>query len=410
MQKCRQLLVFTAALATGFMSSPWVPTARADRCADVYLIQNTLWANQRSQEREKFQLAEVGRRIDPEDEVYVGNPDSIGALLFDELSLVRVSGTSFTKAEPFSFERDTTIDDIFARAGSFDGRDEIQHYLTLAQAGKVLVMLPSNGGHSIIKTNQAIIEVKMDSNDDYTIIDSPELNESLRSRIICESSTEVSSKGLLSFETSILQPQLSVNYDNQNNTQSAILLGQSQLEAEREVLSRFEEFGQAVALFVSHDSESNTTSVFALTGDSQIQVSNLANINLPNRERQASLSGGQTVEVSSGRVGDIQEFDIEEFLANNPIAYGLPLNQAGTATPGSAQVNQELRTSALSTIGSTRNSIRIAIANQARRLRGFRANFLRDAMGGDLSRDDFNGHGHDEVFGGHMQPPPTGPR
>lgn len=54
MTKGSQSLIFSTALITGCLSFPWISLAQAETFADVYLIQNRLCANKRSEEQQQY--------------------------------------------------------------------------------------------------------------------------------------------------------------------------------------------------------------------------------------------------------------------------------------------------------------------------------------------------------------------
>lgn len=417
MSKAPQLLIFTTILTAGFYSSPWLTIARAESCADVYLIQNLLYANQRSQELEDFEEAELGRRINPEDEVYAGQ-SSIGALLFNDRSLVRISGKSTNDRAPFSFESDESIEEIIAGTGSF-----IKTYLTLADGGQALIMVPDGlKGSFIVKTNQGLIEVSTKSSDNQAALP-PEQNIPAVPQVVCDRTADLGPSIFQEPDSNIEQrefritsePPEDLGLESAPPTSPQPLEATSEpapptapepsvpestpqpLEAELEAISQAEESGQITAFYVQEIE--NTTEIYALTGDEEILVSNLENGSLPNQNEQVPLLGGQAVQINRSQISDPQEFNIGDFLSENPLAYGLPIDQSETAVPTGSRVSTELQTFALSTIISTKRSIQLAIDSQSKRLRGFRATFLKDALNGTLSRYDFNGQQDEESNG-----------
>lgn len=135
------------------------------------------------------------------------------------------------------------------------------------------------------------------------------------------------------------------------------------------------------AVMVVHDATRGTTQVFALT----------QGIVVGDRDGNSSvnLAGGQTVGVSSGRVGAVQEFDLEAFYRSVPLAAGLGPGQENSVAQESPSVQASLN--------AVRPETLAAVRAQARRTEGFGSNFLNDALGGGVDRD-FNGQRGEPSF------------
>ncbi|MUG91221.1 hypothetical protein F7734_01380 [Scytonema sp. UIC 10036] len=121
------------------------------------------------------------------------------------------------------------------------------------------------------------------------------------------------------------------------------------------------------AVMVVHNATDNTTQVFALT-DGDIKISDRQ------QKKTVSLLGGQTVAVKNGLVGNVQEFDLQGFYQIIALTDGLGAGEENLVAQESPPVQQTLKAVRIETLA--------ALKNQAKRMRGFKSSFLRDALGG----------------------------
>lgn len=121
------------------------------------------------------------------------------------------------------------------------------------------------------------------------------------------------------------------------------------------------------AVMVVHDQQQNSTRVFALT-DGDIRVFDQSGNN------SVPLIGGQTVAVTNGQLGSVEEFDLEAFYRTVPLAEGLGPGQERFVTqqPSLVQV----------TLNEVRIATLAALRRQARERTTFTGTFLRDALQG----------------------------
>ena len=108
------------------------------------------------------------------------------------------------------------------------------------------------------------------------------------------------------------------------------------------------------AAMVIYDPESNQMQVLALTNDVRVLDGT--------GENAVLLQGGQTVTVTDGQLGSVQDFDLRQFYRTSTLAAGLGPGQEGLLLSEPVQVQETLR--------AVRTETLIAIARQEERLQG----------------------------------------
>lgn len=124
---------------------------------------------------------------------------------------------------------------------------------------------------------------------------------------------------------------------------------------------------KASALMVIYDRNNNTTRVYALT-DGDFKIFDNKGI------ARVSLKGGQTVTVTNGIVGNVQEFDLKGFYQKIDLVSGLGPGQEKLVAQESAPVQ--------ATLQAVRKETLAALRNQAQRFKGFSRTFQNDALNG----------------------------
>ncbi len=142
------------------------------------------------------------------------------------------------------------------------------------------------------------------------------------------------------------------------------------------------------AVMVVHDRSRNSTRVFALT-DGDIRVSDQAG------SAATPLIGGQTVAITNGKLGAVEEFDLATFYRTVPLAEGLGPGQESLVAQESARVQITLNAIRIETLA--------ALRRQARAQSTFTGRFLRDALdGSDSSFNGQRGRSNQVIIGGEQ--------
>lgn len=140
------------------------------------------------------------------------------------------------------------------------------------------------------------------------------------------------------------------------------------------------------AVMVVHDPAQNSTRVFALT-DGDIRVFNRSETN------STPLIGGQTVAITNGQLGPVEEFDLATFYRTVPLAEGLGPGQEAFVAQEPARVQITLNAIRVETLA--------ALRRQARANSSFTGTFLRDALSGsDSDFDGQRGRRNEVIIGG----------
>lgn len=140
------------------------------------------------------------------------------------------------------------------------------------------------------------------------------------------------------------------------------------------------------AVMVVHDPAQNSTRVFALT-DGDIRVFDRSEAN------STPLIGGQTVAVTNGQLGPVEEFDLATFYRTVPLAEGLGPGQESFVAQEPARVQITLNAVRIETLA--------ALRRQARDRSTFTGTFLRDALSGaDTDFDGQRGRRNEVIIGG----------
>lgn len=140
------------------------------------------------------------------------------------------------------------------------------------------------------------------------------------------------------------------------------------------------------AVMVVHDPAQNSTRVFALT-DGDIRVFDRAGTD------SIPLIGGQTVAVTNGKLGPVEEFDLKSFYRTVALAEGLGPGQESLVSQEPARVQITLNAIRIETLA--------AVRRQERERSTFTSTFLRDALSGaDSAFDGLRGRGNQVIIGG----------
>lgn len=140
------------------------------------------------------------------------------------------------------------------------------------------------------------------------------------------------------------------------------------------------------AVMVVHNPDQNSTRVFALT-DGDIRVFDRTETN------STPLIGGQTVAVTNGKLGPVEEFDLETFYRTVPLAEGLGPGQESFVAQEPARVQITLNAVRIETLA--------AVRRQVRERTTFTGTFLRDALSGsDSDFDGQRGRRNEVIIGG----------
>lgn len=140
------------------------------------------------------------------------------------------------------------------------------------------------------------------------------------------------------------------------------------------------------AVMVIHDPAQTSTRVFALT-DGDIRVFDRSGTN------STPLIGGQTVAVTNGKLGPVEEFDLKSFYRTVALAEGLGPGQESFVSQEPARVQITLNAIRIETLA--------AVRRQEREQSTFTGTFLRDALSGaDSTFDGLRGRSNQVIIGG----------